>query len=226
MSSRLKFIKDRQLELMVFNNLSKHIPGLKAGELEGEWLVHVALQDLENYVKSQPRPTNASWEAYLEYWIERWVDKWRERVKLAIGLEDLKIFEAYERLVKETKLLWSKFPNLREALELVVDALVSVSEICFTNLMAESLLRKELYECRRRCKSDGEVLRKIEENPLEIVKIVKSAIRAAKNLKESKGHLILLKVDERVLKTSTGRIVELSEGEVAEKHMEAFQPSE
>lgn len=197
--------RERLLTSKVLDRLSERIPGFKRHEPEGRMLVNVAINDFKNYVRSMPPSPSVDHQEYADYWAERWLDKWRERVKLVLRAQDAHVFAKHERLVKETSYLWSRFPYLSEAVELVVDALISVNELCFTNLLAESTLRGELYRYKQTYKSDEEALRKLQGNPLAVVK---SAIYRAKSLKHVKGPLVWLRVDENIWRTSTGKIIE------------------
>lgn len=202
--------RQRFLTLKVLSSLSSRIPGFRGFEPEGRTLAKVAVDDLGNYLKLRPPPSHVSLDDYIDLWAERWLDKWRERVKLVLRQQDAYVFARHERLLRETAPLWQSFPHLSEALELVMDALIDVGELCFTNLLAESTLRAELMEVRRPSRSLDEALRRVHEGALALAK---SAMLRARSYRHFKGYLVWLKVGDEIWRTSLGRIAEPSVSE-------------
>ncbi|RLF16162.1 MAG: hypothetical protein DRJ97_01690 [Thermoprotei archaeon] len=213
-----QWARERLLTSRILRRLSEHIPGFKHHEPEGRMLANVAVNDFRNYVKYKPPSPNVDQGEYADCWAERWLDKWRERVKLVFRPQDGHVFAKHEKLIRDTSFLWSRFPHLNEALELVVDALIDVGEICFTNLLAESTLRGELLRYKQLCRSDEEALRRIQVDPL---KVVKEAMYRAKSLRHVKGPLVWLRVDEHIWRSSTGKIVEEPPGNGEEEWEQA-----
>lgn len=189
----------------VLERLALRVPGLRKHEPEGRMLANVAADDLRSYIKLRPPAREASYEDYVDFWTERWLDKWRERVKLVFGGQDAEVFAKYRRMVEETAPLWSHLPDPSEALELIMDALIDVGELCFVRLLAESTLRSELLRVRQSSRSIDEALARVREGALSIVK---SAVARARGLKYVRGHLVWLRVSEDIWRTSYGRIVE------------------
>ena len=216
-----QWARERLLTSRIIKRLSEHIPGFRHDEPEGRMLTNVAVNDFRNYVRCNPPAPHVDQGEYADCWAERWLDKWRERVKLVFRPQDCHVFARHEKLVRDTSYLWSRFPHLSEALELIVDALISVGEICFTNLLAESTLRGELLRYKQGCRSDEEALRRIQADP---VRVVKGAMYRAKSLRHVKGPLVWLKVDEHIWRGSTGKIVEdPGDGEDGWAAYEAFE---
>jgi len=202
--------RQRLLASKMLDRLSTRIPGFKRHEPEGRMLLNVAMNDFRNYVRSRPPSSDVSHDEYADFWAERWLDKWRERVKLVFGQQDAHVFAKHERMIKETTPLWRSFPHLSDALELIIDALIDVGELCFTNLLAETTLRGELARVRQSSKSLEEAARRVREGALSLVK---SAVFRARSYKHVRGYLVWLRVDEHIWRTSKGKIVETPTGE-------------
>jgi len=202
--------RQRLLTLKVLSSLSSRIPGFRSSEPEGRTLARIAMDDLGNYLKLRPPPSHVSLDDYVDFWAERWLDKWRERVKLVLRQQDAHVFAKHERILRETAPLWRSFPYLSEALELVMDALIEVGELCFTNLLAESTLRAELMEVRRSSRSLDEAVRRVREGALALAK---SAVLRARSYRSFRGYLVWLKVGDEIWRTSLGKIAEPSMSE-------------
>lgn len=208
----INWAKHRLLASRMLERLSSRIPGFRRQEPEGRMLVSVAMNDFKNYVRSRPPPSTVSHDEYADFWAERWLDKWRERVKLVFNPQCTQVFAKHERVVRETMPMWRSFPHLPEALELLVDTLIDVGELCFTNLLAETTLRSELLRVKQSSKSEKEAVRRVQRDALSLVR---SAMSRARGYKQVKGYLVWLKVDDSIWRTSQGRIVDSfsSEGE-------------
>jgi len=202
--------RQRLLTFKMLERLSCRIPGFRRHEPEGRMLANVAVSDFKNYVRSRPPPSTVSYDEYTDFWAERWLDKWRERVKLVFNSQGAQVFARHERMVRETMPLWRAFPHLPEALELLVDTLIDVGELCFTNLLAESTLRGELLRIKQASRSLEEAVGYVQRNALSLVK---SAMEKARGYRQVKGYLVWLKVDDDIWRTSQGRIIDSPPGE-------------
>jgi hypothetical protein len=76
--------------------------------------------------------------------------------------------------------------------DVVVLTLVKNGEICGTTILAENLLKMELGEEKREYFNDEE----------EILNVVNDALRKARELTQSKGPLIFVKVDKGYYQSS------------------------
>ncbi|MCX8204857.1 MAG: hypothetical protein N3H31_04320 [Candidatus Nezhaarchaeota archaeon] len=204
------WVRHDLLASRVLEKLALRVPGLRGHEPEGRILTNIAVGDFRSYIKHRPLSSGVSYEDYVDFWAERWLDKWRERVKLVFGQQDLEVFAKHEKIVRETAPLWRGFSHLPEALELIIDALIDVGELCFTKLLAEATLRSELLRIKQSSRSIEEALSRVKEGALSIVK---SAVARARGYRYVKGHLVWLRVGEDVWRTSYGKIVETPAGD-------------
>ncbi|MEM2312362.1 MAG: BTAD domain-containing putative transcriptional regulator [Candidatus Nezhaarchaeales archaeon] len=199
-------LQERNLALRLSKLLSNFIPGYNPYDYEGRVIVEVAAEDAKSYFKALKYERGLrvwSGDAIAE-WLELWVYKWRERVKLVFDKRFTAIFDKQRELVRETEGLWRALPYREELKELVILALIEVGEFCFTDLVAENIIRSELHAYKKRFKSEEAVLLHLSISPL---KFAKNLMRRAKDLKHWRGPLVMFKVDSKILQGATGRIV-------------------
>jgi hypothetical protein len=125
-------------------------------------------------------------EEFLGVWTGIWLTKWNERVKLLIGNENSKRWNRVTKILNNGEAAWGSLSNRNEIEDVVVSTLVKNGEICGTSILAENLLKMELGEEKRDYASDEE----------RILNVVNDTLRKARELTQSKGPLIFVKVDK------------------------------
>jgi hypothetical protein len=124
-------------------------------------------------------------DEFLVVWTGIWLSKWKERVKLLIGNENSKKWNNTTKALHRGEPLWGSLSNRHEIEDLVVSTLVRNGEICGSSILAENLLKMELGD-EKKYASDSE----------RIVNTVNNTLTKAKELAQSKGPLIFVKVDK------------------------------
>ena len=122
----------------------------------------------------------------LTIWTGIWLSKWKERVKLLIGNENSKRWNHVTRVLSNGEAAWGKLSNRLEIEDVVISTLVKNAEICGTSILAENLIKMEL----------GEDIKEYETDEERIVNVVNDTLRRARELTQSKGPLIFVKVDK------------------------------
>jgi hypothetical protein len=123
---------------------------------------------------------------FLGFWTGIWLSKWKERVKLLIGNDSSKKWNRVTKILNNAEPIWGKLSNRQEMQDVVASTLIKNGEICGTSILAENLLKMELGEERRKYKNDKE----------QALNVVNDTLRKARELAQSKGPLIFVKVDK------------------------------
>jgi hypothetical protein len=123
---------------------------------------------------------------FLGFWTGIWLGKWKERVKLLIGQDSARKWNRVAKILKNAEPIWGKLSNRQEMQDVVSSTLIKNGEICGTSILAENLLKMELGEEKRKYKNDGE----------QVLNVVNDTLRKARELAQSKGPLIFVKVDK------------------------------
>lgn len=129
-------------------------------------------------------PTELS--EFLDVWAGIWLKKWAERVKLLIGNENSKKWNRTTRVLNNGEVMWGKLAKRQEMEEVIISTLVRNGEVCGTSILAENLLKMELGEDEKEYNSEEE----------QIVNVINNTLRKARELTQSKGPLIFVKVDK------------------------------
>jgi hypothetical protein len=170
-------------------------------------VLQVAFQDFTNYLKFHWnmigkeannfelvekmerffKENSAEMDAYLTVWTGIWLKKWKERVKLLIGNQNTNKWNKVSKTLGDAEPLWRNLEHKQEIIELVVSTLIKNGEICGTEILSENLLKMEL----------GERINVITLNEKEhILVVLNSALRKARDMAQSKGPLIFVKIDK------------------------------
>jgi hypothetical protein len=170
-------------------------------------VLQIACQDLANYLKVHwdlvgkeanecelveklesffnENPTEL--DEFLSIWTGIWLRKWKERVKLLIGNENTKRWNKVTKILDNAEPLWKNLSNRQEMQEVITSTLIKNGEICGTSILAENLLKMEL----------GDEKRKEYANEKEqVLSVMNNTLRKARELAQSKGPLIFVKVDK------------------------------
>jgi hypothetical protein len=125
-------------------------------------------------------------DAFLTIWTGIWFKKWKERVKLLIGNQNANKWSKMSKTLQDAEPLWRKIEHKQELLEVVEATLIKNGEICGTEILSENLVKVELGERNLKDATDQE---------LAIVTL-NNALRRAREMAQSKGPLIFVKVDK------------------------------
>ena len=125
-------------------------------------------------------------EEFLSVWTGIWFKKWKERVKLLIGNDNSKRWNNVTRILNNAEPIWQGLSCHQEMEDIVISTLIKNGEICGTSILAENLLKMELGSEKKTYTNDKE----------QVVNVVNSALTKARELTQSKGPLIFVKVDK------------------------------
>lgn len=140
--------------------------------------------ELSEKLERQYQKEKIDSEKYLTIWVTGWLKKWKERVKLLIGNQEQN--REYFAQQKTAEANWRKIEHKQKLIEIVANTLIKNGEICGTKIIAESLLKCELQRKRVRTLNEQKY----------IIKIVNNALRKARELSQSKGPLLFVKIDK------------------------------
>jgi len=193
------------IEIILAEKLKDADPALNIASSDRK-VLQVACEDLTNYLKYhwnligneanqcelverlerllKENPTEL--EQFLTVWIGIWFKKWKERVKLLIGNQNTNKWSKVSKTINNAEPLWKKLEHKQEIREVVVATLIKNGEICGTEILSENLLKMELGEKRVQYLSDKE----------RVFTVVNNALRKARDMAQSKGPLIFVKIDK------------------------------
>lgn len=140
------------------------------------------VEKLEQFFKENPNEL----EEFLAVWTSIWFRKWKERVKLLIGVQNNNRWNKVSKTLSNAEPIWRKLEHKQEIQELVVGTLLKNGEICGTDILSENLLKMELGEKNVQNLGDKE----------QILTVVNNALRKARDMAQSKGPLIFVKIDK------------------------------
>lgn len=140
------------------------------------------VERLENLFREDP----SELDGFLTVWIGIWFKKWKERVKLLIGDQNASRWSKISKNISNAEPVWKRIENKQELLEIVMATLLKNGEICGTEILSENLLKMELGEKGVQDPSDKE----------RVFTAVNDALRKAREMAQSKGPLIFVKIDK------------------------------
>lgn len=167
-----------QVACQDFTNYLKfhwHLMGKEANQCE-------LIEKLENLLKED----SLELEAFLTIWIGIWFKKWKERVKLLIGDQNASRWSKISKAINNAEPIWKGLEHKQELQEIVITTLVKNGEICGTEILSENLLKMELGEKTIQDISDKE----------RVFIVLNEALRKAREMAQSKGPLIFVKIDK------------------------------
>lgn len=135
----------------------------------------------------------AELDAFLTVWTGIWFKKWKERVKLLIGNQNANKWNKMSKTLANAEPLWRRIEHKQELQEVVVSTLIKNGEVCGTEILAESLLKMEIGEKNLQNVSDKE----------RIFTMLNNALRKAREMAQSKGPLIFVKIDKSYYNTTS-----------------------
>jgi hypothetical protein len=140
------------------------------------------VERLEKLFKEDP----SELDEFMTVWISIWFKKWKERVKLLIGDQNANRWNKISKTLSNAEPLWKRIEHKQELQEVVVATLIKNGEICGTEILSENLLKMELGEKGLQYVSDKE----------RIFAMLNNTLRKAREMAQSKGPLIFVKVDK------------------------------
>ena len=193
------------IEIMIGEKLREADPALDITGADRK-VMQVACQDFTNCLKFQWnligkesnqcelvekleklfREDAGELDEYITIWTNIWFKKWKERVKLLIGNQNANRWNKMTKTLNNAEPLWRKIEHKQELQEIVVATLVKNGEICGTEILAENLLKMELGEKQLQNVNEKEI----------IFITVNNALRKAREMAQSRGPLIFVKVDK------------------------------
>lgn len=193
------------VEIMLGEKLKDADPALDVMGSDRK-VLQVACQDFTNYLKfhwnligkeasqcelvekleKEFHENPSELEAFLTVWVGMWLKKWKERVKLLIGDQNAAKWSKVAKTLSSAEPYWRKIERKQELTEVVVGTLLKNGEICGTEILAENLLKMELGEKRAQNLGDKE----------RVFCIINNALRKAREMAQSRGPLIFVKIDK------------------------------
>ena len=125
-------------------------------------------------------------QEFITVWSGICLKKWGERVKLLIGNENSKKWNNVTRILNNADPIWARLSNRSQMVDIVISTLIRNGEICGTSILAENLLKMELGDEKRNYVNEKE----------QTLNVVNNALKKARDLTQSKGPLIFVKVDK------------------------------
>lgn len=167
-----------QVACQDFTNFLKfhwNLIGKEAGQCE-------VVERLESIFKED----SSELDAFLTVWIGIWFKKWKERVKVLIGDQNASRWNKISKTLGNAEPIWKRLEHKQELQEIIISTLLKNGEICGTEILSENLLKMELGEKRVQDLSERE----------QVFTIVNEALRKAREMAQSRGPLIFVKVDK------------------------------
>jgi hypothetical protein len=152
---------------------------------------------IEQFFKENP----AELEAFLTVWTGIWLKKWKERVKLLIGTQNTNKWNKVAKTLCNAEPMWRKQEHKEELTEMVVSTLVKNGEICGTEILSENLLKMEMGEL-------GDKPNPTIDQKEQILNVLNNALRKARDMAQSKGPLIFVKIDKAYYGAVNGAVNE------------------
>ena len=140
------------------------------------------VEKIEQFLKENP----SELESFLTVWVGIWLKKWKERVKLLFGSQNQNKWNKVAKTLANSETLWKTLQHKQEITELVVGTLIKNGEICGTEILAENLLKMELGEKANQTTTDKE----------QVLWVLNNALRKAREMAQSRGPLIFVKIDK------------------------------
>ncbi len=133
-------------------------------------------------------PTEA--QEFIVVWAAMWIRKWKARVKLNLTskTQPTQKTAAPAQAPEKTEFAWRSLPPARkqEMTDMVSQTLVRNGEVCCTQVLAETLLKRELGKIKTAELNDRE----------QVFAAVNAALRRAREVARTNGPLITVQVDK------------------------------
>jgi hypothetical protein len=140
------------------------------------------VEKLEKIYKETPDEL----DEFLTVWVSIWLKKWKQRVKLLIGSQNSSKWNKASKNIRNADPIWKKIEHKKEMQEIVVSTLIKNGEICGTEILSENLLKMALGE---------KSVQSLEEKQ-RLFTAVNNTLRKARDMAQSRGPLIFVKIDK------------------------------
>lgn len=131
-------------------------------------------------------------EAFLTVWTGMWLKKWKQRVKIILGNQKQETPTGKVDASNSSEEQWKGLENKQEMIEIIVSALIKNGEICGTQILAENILKTEAGKTKNPELNSKE----------QILSVLNSSLRRARDIANNRGPLIFVKVDKGYYKES------------------------
>ncbi|MDH5450953.1 MAG: hypothetical protein OEX77_08670 [Candidatus Bathyarchaeota archaeon] len=153
-------------------------------KLTGQQNAKIKLTEkIQKYLQKNPKEL----QQFINLWAGIWIKKWNERVKVLIANEDHLHWKKTNQRQLKAEPLWTQLPYRTEMKDIIISKLIRNGEICGTSILAETLIKNELAK---------HTTSKIYANQ-KLLNITQRAMKKAKELSQSKGPLIFVRIDKR-----------------------------
>jgi len=137
----------------------------------------------------------------IDEWMDVWIWKWRQRVKLVMKSDLRKEVNKVEVNVKN---ILPQIKNLKEIKRFAVGSLIRNNEVCFTNLLADNIVKSIVYKFYMQIRDSRKVSTILNENKHIFVNEI---ITRVKSLKKFKGQLVVINVSDQVFNDKNNRSI-------------------
>lgn len=191
-------------------------------EQEAEYMLEVAYADFLNYIaverdvifeegyedavltilRDMYLNNEMELDKTLSEWFEVWAWKWRQRVKLALKEEEeSKLASEVENKVQA---LLPKVSKLYEwAKRYAIGSLVRHGEVCFTNLLAETVVKEVFFKVAS-SEEPEKAAKFLSENPAFVISEITKRV---KELSAFKGNLVVVRLNPLFFESQRGENV-------------------
>ncbi|MCD6209029.1 MAG: hypothetical protein J7J67_02445 [Thermoproteales archaeon] len=207
--------RNNSLKVVIFRLLAKKIEGLSTPE--NQTMSEIAVKDFLNYYKTTRNllgiPGSSENAKYMledeleehpiemikeiEEWLDNWLIKWRQRVKLT--LSPIKEEKDIQKMEMQIAPVMSRLTFIEELRDIVIGSLVKSGEICFTDLLADNIIKAALMSVAQYYTNKNKMIQVLEKNPHIILEAV---LKKVKSIKNFKGPLVTIRIEKRLFRDS------------------------
>ena len=207
--------RSNSLKVVIYRLLAKKIEGLSTPE--NQTMSEIAVKDFLNYYKTTRNllgiPGSSENAKYMledeleehpiemikeiEEWLDNWLIKWRQRVKLT--LSPIKEEKDVQKMEMQIAPVMSRLTFIEELRDIVIGSLVKSGEICFTDLLADNIIKAALMSVAQYYTNKNKMIQVLEKNPHIILEAV---LKKVKSIKNFKGPLVTIRIEKRLFRDS------------------------
>ncbi|RLE91688.1 MAG: hypothetical protein DRJ46_02005 [Thermoprotei archaeon] len=207
--------RNNSLKVVIYRLLAKKIEGLSTPE--NQTMSEIAVKDFLNYYKTTRNllgiPGSTENAKYMledeleehpveiikeiEDWLDNWLIKWRQRVKLT--LSPIKEEKDIQKMEMQIAPVMSRLTFIEELRDIVIGSLVKSGEICFTDLLADNIIKAALMSVAQYYTDKNKMIQVLEKNPHIILEAV---LKKVKSIKNFKGPLVTIRIEKRLFRDS------------------------
>jgi len=207
--------RNNSLKVVIYRLLAKKIEGLSTPE--NQTMSEIAVKDFLNYYKTTRNllgiPGSTENAKYMledeleehpvemikeiEEWLDNWLIKWRQRVKLT--LSPIKEEKDIQKMEMQIAPVMSRLTFIEELRDIIIGSLVKSGEICFTDLLADNIIKAALMSVAQYYTDKNKMIQVLEKNPHIILEAV---LKKVKSIKNFKGPLVTIRIEKRLFRDS------------------------